>query len=178
MSDLTTLARPYAKAIFKQAYESAELDVWSDFLQNLSKLMRVDGFLNALKHPKLNKNQRLELVHEVFDAPLNEYQQRFLMLLAENQRFESLPFIADVYEELKHQAENILVVHVESAMELTDQQNAALTNALSKRFQRNIQLETHVDNQLIGGAVVRAGDLMIDGSIRGRLEKMKAVLDR
>ena len=179
MADNNTIARPYAQAIFEVAQENKVLDELSQSLDAASELLR-DGQVGAfLSNPALKNEQRLEFLQALFAkavgkdsvfAGSNDHGNNFMKLLLENGRVKVLPEIAEQFEALKAQIENSVDVVVASASKLSAAQQKAMAAALEKRLGRSINLETEIDENLIGGAVIKAGDVVIDGSLRARLD--------
>ena len=178
MSELTTAARPYAKAVFEMAQEAGTLNEWSAQLAAMSAVVAAEGSASLLSHPRISKEQKLEVFSEVAGKALDEKGQNLLKTLAENDRFALLPEMASIFEKLKADAEGNVEAELISAQEMTDDQQQAIAAALRKRFGKEVKLVTRIDPSLMGGAIIRAGDLVIDGSIQSRLKDMKAALSR
>ncbi len=178
MSELTTAARPYAKAVFEMAHETGALTNWSAQLAAMSAVVAADGSAALLNHPRITKEQKAEILAEAAGDALDDQGRNLLRVLAENDRFVLLPEIATIFEQLKAEAEGAVEAEITSAQEISDEQQQAIAAALQKRLGREVKLVTKVDPSLMGGAIIRAGDLVIDGSIQGRLQEMKAALAR
>jgi len=178
MSELTTAARPYAKAVFEKAQEADALENWSKQLQAMSEVVAAEGSSDLFAYPSMGRNQKVDLFKEVVGDGINDQGINLLKTLAENNRFELLPEISRLFEQQKADAEGSIEVELVSAYEVTDEQCQNLSTALQKRFGREIKLITTVDDSLMGGAIIRAGDLVIDGSIHSRLKEMKTALSR
>ena len=178
MSELTTAARPYAKAVFEMAHETGALTNWSAQLAAMSAVVAADGSAALLNHPRITKEQKAEILAEAAGDALDDQGRNLLRVLAENDRFVLLPEIATIFEQLKAEAEGAVEAEITSAQEISDEQQQAIAAALQKRLGREVKLVTKVDPSLMGGAIIRAGDLVIDGSIQGRLQDMKAALAR
>jgi F-type H+-transporting ATPase subunit delta len=178
MSELTTAARPYAKAVFEMAQEAGKLTEWSAQLAAMSAVVTAEGSSALLSHPRMTKEQKADIFAEVAGDALDAGGRNLLKVLAENDRFALLPEMSVIFEQLKAEAEGAVEAEVVSAQELTDDQQQALAAALQKRLGREVKLATRVDPALMGGAVIRAGDLVIDGSLQSRLKEMKAALAR
>ena len=178
MSELTTAARPYAKAVFEMAHEAGALTNWSAQLAAMSAVVAADGSAALLNHPRITKEQKAEILAEAAGDALDDQGRNLLRVLAENDRFILLPEIATIFEQLKAEAEGAVEAEITSAQEISDEQQQAIAAALQKRLGREVKLVTKVDPSLMGGAIIRAGDLVIDGSIQGRLQEMKAALAR
>jgi len=185
MADNNTIARPYARAAFELASDKGELAAWSTAL-NAARALLADGqVIRFLGRPALTDDERLEFLAALFgscgkDASLfaggNEHGTNFLRLLLEYGRVPALPEIAEHFEVLKAEVENTVDVTVTAAAPMSKAQQATVAAALTKRLGRTVRLETAVDESLIGGAVIRAGDVVIDGSLRSRLEGLSNAL--
>ncbi|MDR2215523.1 MAG: F0F1 ATP synthase subunit delta [Nevskiaceae bacterium] len=170
MADRLTVARPYAKAAFTQAQAAGTLGTWSEVLGKAA-LAVTDPRVKALfGSPKVTDAQLAQLVSGVSGA--GGYAHNFIALLAENGRLPFLPEIAQLFDQLKADAEGVIEVQIISAAPMADKEQGELTGALAKRFGRKVNVHTGVDPALIGGAIVRAGDLTIDGSLKSRLERL------
>jgi F-type H+-transporting ATPase subunit delta len=176
MAERATVARPYAKAAFAYAKDESRLDAWSKWLATARAIVLSDEFAAYERSPGVQTRQLAELVAGVAGDALDANARAFLDLLAENDRVGYLPEIADRYEEFKAEAENVTDVEVVSAVELSDAQRERLAGALRKRLDRDVRLHCSVDPALIGGAVVRAGDMLIDGSLVQKLERLNTEL--
>ena len=178
MSELTTAARPYAKAVFEMAQESGNLSGWSDQLGAIAQVISSEDSAALLTNPRLSQDQKIQILTEVLGNSVNEGGINLLKVLGENNRFTLVPEMARLYEELKAQAEGAIEAEITAAMELSADQQNAIAAALQKRLGREVKLVTKLDPSLMAGAIVRAGDLVIDGSIQSRLKEMKAALSR
>ena len=185
MADNNTIARPYAEAIFEVAQADGMLSEMSEALATAKQLMADGQVEELLGNPSLTDAKRLEFLKDLIAAADgkgsvmaggNQKGENFLKLLIEYGRVAVLPEISDHFEALKQDVENSLDVTVTSSTELSDAQQKEITDALKKRFGRDITLTTEVDENLIGGAVIRAGDVVIDGSLRARLEGLANAL--
>lgn len=185
MADNHTIARPYAEAAFELAREAGELDAWSDALTVASQVMADGRIVNFLANPSLTDDERLRFLTGMFssadgaDSVLaggTAEGRNFLKLLLEYGRLAVLPEIAEHFDALKAEVENTIDVTVTSATILDESQKQAIAEALKKRLGRNVRLESELDETLIGGAVIRAGDVVIDGSLRSRLQSLSNAL--
>ena len=172
MSSLTTLARPYAKAAFELARGEQALASWDEQLGLACAMVSEESLADLLTNPEVDRETVVGLVVEVAGEAFGEPFRRFLGVLAENDRLPLLPQVWDLFRALRQDAENRLFVRVVSAVELDDDQAARMKDALARRYEREIELENEVDPGVIGGAIVYAGDKVIDGSLRGRLNKL------
>lgn len=176
MSELITLARPYANAAFELAREQKKYDHWSELLAFMAAVAH-DGTMRAvLDSPRLSEEQAAELFISVCRERIDDLGQNFIRLLAENRRLSLLPEITALFELLRREAEGRIEAEVVSAKEISKAQVEAIAKALKTRFGREVNLTTRTDEDLLGGAIIHAGDLVIDGSIRGRLNKLSTAL--
>jgi len=176
MAELTTIARPYAQAIFELAQSEGTLAQWSDMLALAAAVAADPQIVALIDSPQLTEAQLSELVTGICGDRLDAHGRNVIRLLAENHRLAVLPEIARLYEQRRSQAEGAVHAELISAFAPTAEQQKAVIEALKKRLGRDIQLQCSVDAALLGGAVVRAGDLVIDGSVRGRLARLGTAL--
>ena len=176
MAEAATIARPYAKAAFMSARDTKTLAAWSEALRFGAAFLAHSKVPDLLTNPKFTDDQLVTLFAGLGGKEIDAHWQNFVRLLAHNKRLEVLPEIAGQYEMLRTQYENELDVEVTSAVPLNEAHQAKLTAALTRRFKRNVRMTTAVDPGLLGGAVIRAGDLVIDGSMSGRLHRLASDL--
>ncbi len=177
MAERSTVARPYAKALFELALEQKKLDVWSEALGIAAAVVRDERVRKLLTSPHVMPDQLADLVIDIAGGNLDAEGRNFFRVLAANRRLGFLPEIAAIYEKLKAEEENTVDVTVTSAVALDAALQRKFAAALSARLRRNVRLQCEVDSTLLGGAVLRADDLVIDGSLRGRLERLGAELN-
>ena len=185
MADNNTVARPYAQAVFDVARESDALAELSESLA-AGKALLEDGQVAAfLATPTLNDDERLTFLQGLFGQAVGENSMfaggsqrgtNFLKLLLENGRVAVLPEIAEHFEALKAKIENSVDAVVTSAAPLSEARMQEITASLKARLGREVKLTSEIDDNLIGGAVIRAGDVVIDGSLRARLESLAHAL--
>ncbi len=173
MSQALTLARPYARAAFSMARDENGLADWSSALGFAAQVAADPRAASLLLNPQLSHAEAVSLL-SVDGA--GESFSRFLALLAENRRLPQLPEIAGLYEELKAEAERVVKATVTSATQLPAGELDTIKAALKKRFGCEVELGTAIDASLIGGAVIDAGDVVIDGSLKGKLSRLQAAL--
>ncbi|HZX79626.1 MAG TPA: F0F1 ATP synthase subunit delta [Lysobacter sp.] len=173
MSQALTLARPYARAAFAHAREEGRAAEWSQSLGVAARIAADPQVAGLLAHPQLASQQAVALL--AVDGA-DESFTRFLALLADNQRLALLPEIATLFEELRAEAERVVRAKVTSATDLGAVELESIKAALRRRFNRDVDIETAVDPSLIGGAVIDTGDMVIDGSLRGKLARLQASL--
>jgi F-type H+-transporting ATPase subunit delta len=172
MAEKVTIARPYARAAFGYAQEHKAFAKWSQLLKHASAVVADERVARLLSSPRVTAAQLVELIGETAEQALDEQGRNFLNALAQNRRLGLLPEIAAIYEILRAEVENIADVRITSAVALTDAQRDRLTAALRKRMKREVRLQCDVDPSLVGGAIVRSGDLVIDGSLKSGLERL------
>jgi len=176
MAERTTTARPYAKAIFALARKGNQLAATSASLIRAAEVVADPRVHALLGSPHVTAPQLAEFVAGVTGPGLDEYGRNFIALLAQNRRLGFLPEIAALFEQMKADVENAVDVEVTSATALSADQERRYAAALQKKLGRSVRLHTKVDGALLGGAVLKAGDLVIDGSIKGRLERLATEL--
>jgi F-type H+-transporting ATPase subunit delta len=172
MADRITIARPYAKAAFAAAQASGRLGEWSTALERAAEAAADPRIKGLIGSPKVTPAQLSELLIELAGKGVDDSARNFIKTLADNRRLGHLPEIAVLFGRLKDEAEGTVDVTVTSAVSLAQGEQDKLAGALAQRFGRKVRVHATVDPQLIGGAVVRAGDLTIDGSIKSRLERL------
>ena len=178
MAELATMARPYAKAVFEVARNDGELDRWSRMLAMLAAAVEEEKVRTLLTAPEVEEAVKAHKLAGLCGDELSDRGRRFLLVLAGNHRLALLPEISEQFEALRAEEQATLDVMVASAFELSGEELDRLKSALASRFDREISISTEVDTSLIGGAVIRAGDTVIDGSVRGRLNKLAETIQR
>ena len=173
MSQALTLARPYARAAFAIAQDENGLAGWSNALGFAAQVAADPRAAMLLLNPQLSHAEAVSLLSA---DGAGESFSRFLALLAENRRLPQLPEIAGLYEELKAEAERVVKAKVTSAVALPASELETIKAALKKRFGREVEVSTAIDASLIGGAVIDAGDVVIDGSLKGKLARLHSAL--
>lgn len=172
MPDRLTIARPYARAAFEAARREQRLEPWSQALHAGAQTAGDQRVAALLGNPHVTADELAALFIGVAGAPLGAHGENFLRTLALNHRLAYLPEIATLFDELKNAAEGVADVTVTSAAPLDGAEKQKLTAALARRLKRTVRLHGEVDQSLIGGAVLRSGDLVIDGSLRTSLERI------
>lgn len=173
MSSPETLARPYAKAAFELAQGENALAGWDDMLALVSTIVVDPTMARLLESPEVSAKQAVAVITEIAgDAAVQTRFSDFLSVLSFNGRLSLLPQVAGMYRDLREEAEKRLSVKVVSAVPLDENQANRMREALARRFDCEIELKNEINADVIGGAVVYAGDQVIDGSLRGRLQKL------
>lgn len=180
MSQNITNARPYSKAIFKHVMATGKLAQWSGILFMLAEMIKSPEVKEFISNPSSNSEQQVELLQAILPSETTAGEQEtiknFLNVLANNKRLLLLPEISHLYEEEKAEQEKTLEATVFSFSELCPTQQERLEKSLSQRLQRKVSLDIKVDPSLLGGVKILAGDMVIDGSVRGKLEKLRIAL--
>ena len=178
MSEFTTTARPYANAIYQVASENKTEKSWGEALELMSAVVANKDMIRMLDNPRLKKEQKGELFLNVVGDKLSEQQQNLVRLMAENGRLKILPEVAQQFEVYRTIAEGKIDAVAVSAFPLTKAQESAITQSLKDKLGREVTLTTSTDESLIGGVVIKAGDTIIDGSIKAQLALLANALGR
>ena len=176
MSNINTLARPYAKAAYEFASAAGQVDAWSAMLAFTAAAVTEPAIIKQLSNPELSRVGKVAFLKHMCEGNTDDTFGNFLSVLGENNRLTLLPLVQELFEAFKAEKDRTLEVEVESAFELSAEQLQTLAAALSKRLDRTVQPKAFVNPALIGGLHIRAGDLVIDGSIRGKLNKLAEAL--
>ncbi|QKE65165.1 F0F1 ATP synthase subunit delta [Aquipseudomonas campi] len=176
MAELTTLARPYAKAAFEHAQAHQQLASWSAMLGLAAVVSQDDTLQRVLKAPRLTSTEKATTFNEVCGDKFDAQARNFISIVSEHNRLDLLPEIAALFELYKAEQEKSVDVEVTSAFALSTEQQDKLAKVLSARLSREVRLHATEDATLIGGVVIRAGDLVIDGSVRGKVAKLAEAL--
>ena len=190
MSAQSNIARPYAQAVFELAQEQNNLAMWDDQLQLLALLASDDAVLGLMRNPRVNVAQLAEVIIDIATAEsakagveeaaqimLNENIKNLVKLLAHNRRIGALSDIARAFTALRSDAEKTVSATMATAVPINDEQQQQFITALQSKLGRRVNLAFEVDEKLIGGAVIRAGDLVVDGSVRTQLEQLGGTLE-
>jgi len=169
MSEFTTAARPYAKAAFEVAQAESKQADWSDALQLINAVVSNDDFAAVIDSPSMGAAEKGNVLIDICADKLSNTQQNFIKALAENSRLVLMPEIVVLFEALKAEAESTVEATATSAYPLSDAQVQSMTEALKKKLGCDVKLTTDVDAALIGGVIIRAGDLVIDGSTQAKI---------
>ena len=176
MAERATVARPYAKAAFKYARDTNAVAGWSLGLKVAAEVVADPRVAALTKDPQWPADKLVGRISNLAGSDLDSSMENFLRVLAENRRLLLLPEISKHYEEMRAAVENTVDVEVVSAIPLNAAQEEKLSQALSTRLKRQVHMHNSVDAALLGGAVIRAGDLVIDGSLKGRLQRLATEL--
>ena len=176
MAEIQTLARPYAEAVFELAKGGNALTRWSEMLAFIATVAADENIQRLSSDPRVDRAHFLELFLNICGKNMSDEGANFIRLLLENRRLSLMPEIVAQYEALRAEAEARVEATVVSAFPLEPAQIQNLGDALKRKFGREVNLTAQVDKTLLGGVVIRAGDLVIDGSVRGRLSELATYL--
>ena len=176
MAEPTTLARPYAKAAFEYALTANKLQSWFEALEVSAAVADQDQVKKALAKSGLSAEQKASVFVQVIGDSLDEKVKNFIQTLARNKRLALLPYIRDLFAKMKAQQEKTIEVEITAAYELPVDLINKLAQSLSAKLNRKIDVNSSVDKSLLGGVVIHTGDMVIDGSVRGRLAKLAEAL--
>ncbi len=172
IGDMTTLARPYARAAFDYALQNNALPVWDGMLKSAALLAEEKAVFALLSSPSVTRKKIADLFCDVLSTVLDTERRNFIRLLAENNRLAILPDIADLFADYRAEQEKKLTVQVISAIALDEPYQQKLAATLTKQLQRQVSLHCTIDPTLLGGIIVKAGDKVMDGSVRGKLNRL------
>ena len=174
--ELTTIARPYAEAVFARAQETGQVDTWSDSLNLLSAIVTDPQIATQIGNPNLPRTRVRDMILSISGGSLPGELTNLVNLLAENGRLITLPEISALYEEQRIASQGVRQVLVRSAFPVDTEQEKSLVSTLSRKLGAQVELTVEQDPDLIGGVEIRAGDLVIDDSVRGKLKQLAHAL--
>ncbi len=178
MAEIATIARPYANAVFEIAKRKRSIDAWSRELAIVAAVSEEPAIKDVIDSPAATSLQKSNTLARVCGDDLSREGKQFVQVLAHNKRLHLLAEISAQFEALRAQEQASLEVEVVSAYPMDDAEQKRLIDALARRFEREILMTSRVDESLLGGAIIRAGDTVIDGSVKGKLEKLSETLQR
>lgn len=178
MAQVTTIARPYARAVFEIAREAKDFDGWQQQLDALAGLVAAPEMRAAIGNPKFGAEVLVQLVFDVVGERLSTQGRNLVQVLAARKRLTALPEVLSQFVALRRDAERVIEVELVSAVPVEAAQQQRFAKALEAKLGRSVQIKNVTDPSLIGGALLRAGDTVIDGSVRGRLERLAVELAR
>jgi F-type H+-transporting ATPase subunit delta len=176
MAELSTLARPYAKAVFELARDEGKLAEWSTLLAGIATAVQDKSVAAAIGHPAIGRGQLADVLVQVMGGDTTAEGKNLLRLLAEYNRLKLAPAIAEQFEALRAEHERRVEVEISTAAPVEAAQQQALVAAVKKKLNRDVNVEWKIDASLIAGAQIRAGDTVIDGSISGELARLRQAL--
>ena len=173
MRENLTIARPYAFAAFGFAVAADDSRAWSTMLESLATVTSHAEFKPLINHPRISKSQLFELLEEILGTQLNDKRANFLNALLDSGRLGLAPEIATLFERHKAAAQGVVEVQVESAYEISASEQDKIAVAVQARLGKDCKVSAEINRDLIGGAVIRVGDSVIDISLRGRLRALE-----
>jgi F-type H+-transporting ATPase subunit delta len=176
MRELSTLARPYAQAVFKHALETDTLEKWSTTLAFVATVVNEAQFSAIIDNPKVSDDRLIRLLLDICQSQITPMSENFLKLLVQNKRLKLAEAIQQHYEIQKAEKEGYIMVSVTTAYVFTQNDKATFSTMLAKKLNKTVHLTIQVDKSLIGGFIAKAGDLVIDGSIQGQLQTLHKTL--
>jgi F-type H+-transporting ATPase subunit delta len=176
MSELATLARPYAAAVFKRAKETNATEKWSQSLLFMVAVLSSKDISVVIDNPKVSNQRVSEFMLNICEGQIDKEEENFLKLLVHNKRLALLPYVAEIFESYKAEDEGYVDVDVFTAYPFIDEVGQSFITTLEEKLNKKVHMKLIVDASLIGGVLVRAGDRVIDGSIRGQLQHMQKAL--
>lgn len=176
MSNDVIIARPYARAAFEYA-KNHDLKSWLIAIALLSEVANQTKIRALLRDPTVTPQQRLTVIKEICAGMLDQAQENFLATLASNKRLFCLSEIFNLFHQYYDEYKKLKEIDVYTPYPMSEAQKQQLINTLEKRFASDVLLHEHIDHSLIGGAVIRAGDQVIDGSVKGRLQRLATHLN-
>jgi F-type H+-transporting ATPase subunit delta len=172
MATINSIARPYAQAAYEFALAKKELPQWGTMLRTAAEAVQQPLVSKALSNSRVTSQQWYLLMSEILSSSLNESRKNFLRLLTENRRLSALPTIVELFKEYEARDNRESEVEVTTAVPLDKAHLQALTDKLTQVLKHQVSLRCQVDENILGGAIVRAGDKVIDGSVRGQLTRL------
>lgn len=173
MLEKTTIARPYAEAAFEQAQDEGALKAWSELLAVLAAIVSDDQMESLAENPHVSDEQLMQIITSVTGESLSTTQSNFIRILIDAERLMFAPQMAELFELRYLDAEGLANVEVVSAYPLDDAQRQRISEIMAKRLNRKIEIEESTNKDLIGGAIIRNGDSVVDASLRGQLEELR-----
>lgn len=176
MAELSNIARPYAQAVFDLARESGDFQRWSEQLDLLSAIVDNADVAQVIADPRVSREDVLQIVLDIGGEQLGEQARNLVRVLSHYRRLSVMAAITRQYEALRAEAEGVVAAELETAFPMDDEHGAIVAQALEEKLERKVRLQSTVNEDLIGGAIIRAGDWVIDGSVRARLTKLASSL--
>lgn len=176
MAELSTLARPYAKAAFDYANENQVVTDWQGYMQVASSIAQNQDFQGYMHNPAASNQQKVDAMTKILGSDISIAFSNFLMQLSEHDRLSLLPYISEQFDELYALAADEVHAYVTSAYPLSDSQALLIENQLAKSMNKQVVVHSDVDESLIAGVLIRMGDKVIDDSVRGKLQQLRTQL--
>lgn len=178
MAEFATLARPYAEAVIALAKDGGTFDNWSNDLQFLAAVVQTPEFIQVINNPRVDDATLTRLLLDISEGQVSDLAKNLVRVLIDNGKIRLMSYIATEFDKLKAQHQGYIKVDILSTYDVTPEQQQALQTALQQRFGKAVQMNMRTDEALIGGWLIRAGDQVIDASVRGRLQQLGQQLHR
>jgi F-type H+-transporting ATPase subunit delta len=178
MAELTSLARPYAEAVFELAVEADNIDQWSANLNLLAAIAKEPVMADVISNPKVDKTTLTKIWLDICEGQLSETGKNLLKMIIENKRLAIIPSLLTQYQHLKAQHQGYITVEIASPYPLHDAQIENIKDVLQQRFGKTVEIDQTIDKTLLGGWLIRTGDQIIDMSIKGRFQQLATELSR
>ena len=179
-TEKANIAQRYAEAVFALAIKSDDKDTPKQILKDLVAITEViqstDELATVLNHPSISASQKKELILRLFDKKVNELTVRLLSLLSEKRRLDLLPYLPAAYKELLYQANNMVRASLVTAEDLSDSAISSIKASVSKKLNKDLDFSVTTDKTLLAGVVLKIGDQVIDGSLKGKLQSLERSL--
>ena len=172
MAETITVARPYAVAIWRHAEAEGKTDLWSDMLNFMADIVSDKTMASIVADPRVGEIRLADLMLDICGGRLNDTAESFVRLLVQNGKLALMPEIATVYAELRSEAGGAIDARLISAYPVNAKFEQAIAAAMEKKLDREVNFITEEDKSLLGGVIIRAGDMVIDASIKGQIESL------
>ena len=172
MAEISTIARPYAQAVFDLAKEQKQLQAWSETLSLLSQVVDDDAVKSVINDSKTLDTDKEKLLLDICKKNINKEGENFIKLLIENKRLLILPFISAAFENLKANEEGSVTANIVVATKITKKETDEIIKNLEKKLNKKIEATVEIDQSILGGSVITVGDTVIDASVKGQLESL------
>ena len=172
MAEISTIARPYAQAVFDLAKEQSQLQAWSDTLSLLSHVVEDEAVKSVINDSKLLDTDKEKLILDICKKNINKEGENFVKLLIENKRLLILPFISEAFENLNANEEGSVTANIVVATKITKKETDEIIKNLEKKLNKKIEATVEIDQSILGGSVITVGDAVMDASVKGQLESL------
>lgn len=172
MAEISTIARPYAQAVFDLAKEQKKLKAWSETLSLLSQVVEDDAVKSVINDSKVLDTDREKLILDICKKNISKEGENFIKLLIENKRLLILPFISETFENLKANEEGSVTANIVVATKITKKETDEIIKNLEKKLNKKIEATVEIDQSILGGSLITVGDTVIDASVKGQLESL------
>lgn len=172
MAEISTIARPYAQAIFDLAKEQKRLNDWSGILKLLAQLVEDEHVKTIVQDAKINDSEKEAMILKICKGNLSAEGENLVKLLVENKRLLVIPFISESFETFKADEEGTLVANIVVAAKISKEETNEIVKKLEKKFSKKIEANIEIDKEILGGSVITVGDTVIDASVKGQLESL------